>query len=147
MFIGYKLLRKAMKPFVKLISIPLFLMLVYSLSIQGAGIENRDNPFSCILCSFHSLDENQDVDGNEHFFYLTDVELNLLFSFRTTRSALRIHEDTQASTFLKGVIAQLSNRVETIALRKTKKYNSNHLLFTASNSCDYYVFALRQLLI
>lgn len=77
------------------------------------------------------------------------VELGakLLGERNTSSNSLRLRRMLEMSSFLKDIISHLSLRESLVVIDKSKSFLSDMESHYSQSSCDYYIFALRRIVV
>lgn len=146
-----------MKISVKLFCLFFLLMLSFSVrgDVQDLTVVNHWEDCSCVDSERMTSGETvlpvmiDDSDaGRLHVLSFSDVELGVKLSSENFASLnnQRLRKGADLFCFLKKVMHCLCRRENLLVLDKCKTYQENYI-HDVSSSCDYYVFALRRILI
>ena len=128
----------------------------YACQAVSCFIEEDNTVSSCTITSYSKPSLEFTFDSNElslyhslHSSWTIDAELNgkTVAETNVFNSLRGRSKEVAVSAFLKEIILQLSNREDILALDKDKLYGTDKIFSYTSSSCDYYVFALRHILI
>lgn len=146
--------------------IVLFVLLMLSFSMRGEAVNFvalcDKHSFELSNSTSESIESSSDAsvlnsttnsyaayDKGGISFSFSDVELGFksvteTYSFSNSQ---RMRRAVELSIFFKGLVRGLCLRENLLVLDKSKSYRSDKDLHTAQSSTEYYVFALRRILI
>lgn len=146
-------------------------LVIFALLMLSFGIGGDVSTDFMAMCDNHhtdvcnnageALDSSSDapvlssIDGDEFrgsgwkSFALSDVEMGFkpvseTYSFHHNH---RMRRAVEFIDFFKGLVHGLCLRENLLVLDKSKSYHSDEDPYTAQSGCEYYVFALRRILI
>lgn len=146
---------KTMKTSVKFILF--FVLLMLSFSIKGNALNSAEASSSNCVCEISSFSSSNgvtttfdgDISYNDKIQALScsDVELGVKPVSETFSSFQRLRRSIEVSDFLKDVLQKLCLRENLLVLDKSKSHPSDKDSYYALLGCEYYIFALRRIII
>lgn len=147
-----------MKTYVKSILLFMMLVLVTSVSTQAARftddslVSSSYNLSTCPAIAYgaNTVDDTHPSFWFQHLYsaWSVDAELGAKILAETyLLNQSRMRKGVEYNAFLRGIMLLLSNRADMLTTGMSKQSGANKPFFAASSSCDYYVFALRRILI
>lgn len=134
-----------------------FFLLMLSFSMRGMALNSAENSScTCRISEFSSgaytsncIDEDLSYHNKLQTLSLSDVELGAKplsesYSFSHNQRLRRVVE---ISDSLRNIMHKLCLRENLLVLDKSKSFHSDKDPVDAQTSCEYYVFALRHILI
>lgn len=134
-----------------------FLLLMLSFSMRGMTF-NHTGETSCVCriteftsdtCTSSNIDDDLSYHNRLQTLSLSDVELGVKplsesYSFSHNQ---RLRRMLEFSATLRTMLHKLCLRENLLVLDKSKSFHSDKSPVDAQTSCEYYVFALRHILI
>lgn len=134
----------------------IFVLLILSFSIGGSALNSTEELSSTSQVSASSSDTGVYalLDGDIAYhnklqaLSVSDIELGTkLMSETYSFFNQRLRRAVEVSDFLKDIIRKLCIRENLLVLDRSKSYHSDKDSCYARFSCEYYIFALRRILI
>lgn len=134
-----------------------FLLLMLSISMRGMTFNHtgdtscacRITEFTPDTCTYRNIDDDLSYHNRLQALSLSDVELGIKslsesYSFSHNQ---RLRRMLEFSVSLRTIMHKLCLRENLLVLDKSKSFHSDKDPVDAQTSCEYYVFALRHILI